>query len=264
MTSISLTTADVVGLGIELAEHGYAVIPGVVDRDRLATLRDAVDGAWANAPKFKGGGMLTGHLNCYPGEASRFVLDELDRAGITDAVHTIRVGKPNRIRATMNYNLPGSVAQHYHVDGAFQDDFLVANIAVVDTDLVNGAIDVLPGSHHEFMPFWQYALRRTYKRSTRLQMSAGDVLLRRSNLWHRGMPNMSDRARPLMSITFGEASAPEGDPFAVNGGKVEFYANWYRTNFVGQARERVYKAAPITYSAYRFVRSIGSQKGNAA
>ena len=57
----------------------------------------------------------------------------------------------------MNFNLPGSVPQHYHMDGLYIDDFLICNIAVIDTDLVNGAIDVLPGTNREFLPFWKYA-----------------------------------------------------------------------------------------------------------
>ena len=58
----------------------------------------------------------------------------------------------------MNFNLPGSVAQHYHMDGLYPEEFLICNIAVVDTDLVNGAIDVLPGTNREFYKFWRYAL----------------------------------------------------------------------------------------------------------
>ena len=77
------------------------------------------------------------------------------------------------VRATLNFNLPGSVAQHYHMDGLYTKDFLICNIAVVDTDLVNGAIDVLPGTNREFYKFWRYAVERKYRLTTRVPARPG-------------------------------------------------------------------------------------------
>jgi hypothetical protein len=47
----------------------------------------------------------------------------------------------------------------------------------------------------------------------------------------------------------------------MNGGGVEFYANWYKTDRLGQLRERVFVTAPWTDSAFRFGRSLFSNKG---
>ena len=244
----------------DVEEQGYAMIRGVVPREPLTEFARTITDEYERSPKFKGGGMVTGHLNCFPGRSARFAWDEVNASGVVDAVHTIRAGRPNQMRVTMNFNLPGSVAQHYHIDGAYLDDFLVCNLAVVDTTLVNGAIDVLPGTSREFMPFSRYALSRQYKKTTRLEMQAGDVLLRKSNLWHRGMPNNSNVARPLLSFTFGEKGAPDGDPFEVNNGDFEFYANWYSTSRAGRARERMYKVFPLSYAAYRFASSVRHNK----
>jgi len=244
----------------QVDEQGYAVLRGVVPRHSLAQYASTVSEEYEKAPKFKGGGTVTGHLNCFPGRSARFAWDELEASGLVDAVYAMRAGRPNQMRVTMNFNLAGSVAQHYHIDGAYLDDFLICNLAVVDTTLINGAIDLLPGTNREFMPFWKYALTRQYKKSTRLEMQAGDVLLRKSNLWHRGMPNKSKVARPLLSFTFGEKGAPEGDPFEVNNGDFEFYANWYRTSRAGRARERTFKMFPLSYSAYRFATSLRDSK----
>lgn len=246
-----------------LDRDGYVVLPGVVSPDRLAELRTALFHAYEGSDKFKGGGSLTGHLNCFPGASSRFVYDDLAAAGIVELVRDINPAWVDRVRATMNFNLPGSVAQHYHMDGLYLEDFLVCNIAVVDTVLANGAIDVLPGTHRRFYKFWQYALQRKNKLTTRLPMQAGDLLIRRSTLWHRGMPNTTTTPRPLMSVTFGEVSAPEGDPFGLNDGEIYFFPNWYSTSRLGQLRERAFVAAPITYSSYRFVRSLWGNKGYA-
>ena len=145
-------------------------------------------------------------------------------------------------------------------------EFLICNIAVVDTDTVNGAIDVLPGTNREFYKFWRYALERKYKLTTRVPLAQGDVVVRKSTLWHRGMPNRSATPRPMMAITFGEMEKDEleADPFMVNDGKVVFYPNWYKTSRLGQLRERIFVAAPITYSAWRFARSLYGNKGYAS
>ena len=40
--------------------------------------------------------------------------------------------------------MPGSVTQHYHMDRTFTNQFMIANVAVVDTNVVNGAIELEP------------------------------------------------------------------------------------------------------------------------
>ena len=256
-----LSPDDIAELRRGLDEDGYAVLRGVVPADRVAEFNEMILSEYARAEKFKGGGSFSGHLNCFPGEGSRFFYDEIVDAGLVDAIHALRPLKPNAVRATLNFNLPGSVPQHYHIDGLYTDEFLICNVAVVDTDLVNGAIDLLPTTHRKFYKFWQYAVQRKYRLSTRIPMQRGDLLVRKSTLWHRGMPNTTSTPRPMMSLTFGEKSAPEGDPFVVHDGKMFFYPNWFNTSRLGRLRERVFVAAPLTYSAYRFVTSLRGNKG---
>lgn len=210
----------------------------------------------------RGAAEIRGHLNCFPGADSRFAYDAVEQRGIVDLV---RNELPSRraLRVGLNFNLPNSVAQHYHVDSAFLDGFIIANVAVVDTDIVNGAIDLLPGTHARFYRFWEFAVRRLDRLTTRIPMKAGDVLVRSSNVWHRGMPNRSSAPRPMLAFTFGErvAEGVTGDPFAVDGGKITFHPNWYRPNLLGRLRERTFVTAPFTYSAYRFARSLVGNKG---
>lgn len=245
----------------DLEINGYVVIPGVVSNERITAFCRALTEAYDRAPRFKGGGSINGHLNCFPGEQSRFFYEELAEAGIIDFATSMRAGRSSAVRPSLNYNLPGSVAQHYHVDGPFTQDFLICNIAMVDTDVCNGAIDVLPGTHREFLKFWRYAVNRKYRLTTRVPLQTGDVLVRVSTLWHRGMPNLTAAPRPMMALTFGEGSAPEGDPFTAHGEGISFYPNWYSTSWLGQLRERTFKVAPISYSAYRFVASLRGNKG---
>jgi hypothetical protein len=251
-----------------LDDDGFIVFRDVVSKDALTTLGEQLDGeferAMTDGELFEGGGRLSGHLNCFPGQRARFVYDEIRAAGIVDLIRAYRPEIADLPRPTLNYNLPGSVAQHYHMDDAFLRPFLICNVAVVDTDLANGAIDVLPGTNRRFYKFWRYALGRKYRLTTRVPLRQGDAIVRTSTLWHRGMPNMTARPRPMMAITFGEVTEVPDDPFATNGGNTEFYPNWFKTSTLGRLRERVTVAAPITYSTYRFATSLVGDKGYAS
>jgi hypothetical protein len=246
--------------------NGYLVFRDVVPKDRLEALRQRVLEEFERQKRsgelFAGGGSLTGHLNCFPGEGSRFIYETLRERGIIDVVRAVfpkAVGEPN---VGCNLNLPNSVVQHYHVDSNyFTEDFVIVNTAVVDTDLTNGAIDVIPGTHRKYYKFWRFAVERPSRAAIRIPMKQGDVLVRTSNLWHRGMPNHASVARPMVAFTWEDGGSRNGDPFAIEEGRIRFFPNWYRTNLLGRLRERTYLAAPITYDAYRFVRSLVGNKG---
>lgn len=249
-------------------EDGYVVLKNVVSRDTLREVTGGLNRAYAgwvaSTAKFKGGGLLSGHLNCYPGELSRPVLDELRSTGTLDLTQKLLPTGPRALRLGCNFNLPGSVAQHYHIDGLFLENFLVLNVAVVDTTLENGAIDVIPKTHKRFYKYWEFEANRVARRSMRVPLAAGDVLIRVSTLWHRGMPNKSAAARPMLAFTFGEKGVDTDDPFRHAGGQVEFQTNWFTTSLLGRLRERVTVAAPVTYSAYRIARSLIGNKGYAS
>jgi hypothetical protein len=251
------------------AENGYAIFRDVVPKDQLARLHarvaDAYEAGKADGTLFSGGGQMSGHLNCFPGEESRFVYEALERRGILDLLKLMFPKPIGPMHVGCNFNLPGSVAQHWHVDCAYIDEFLIVNTAVVDTDLVNGAIDVIPGTHKRFYAYWRFAVERTHRDHMRLPLKQGDVLVRSSNLWHRGMPNFSSAPRPMVAFTFGDKGAKHlPEPFKADDGTIKFHANWFRTNFLGRLRERTFVAAPITYSALRFVKSLVGSNGYAS
>jgi hypothetical protein len=247
------------------AEDGYFIVRDVVSLERLSQLRTRIleefEGAKQAGRLFSGGGLISGHLNCFPGEESRFAYDALQGHGIIDLIRSIFPKAVRLPNVGCNLNLPNSVAQHYHVDRNFTNDFIIANVAVVDTDLENGAIDLVPGTHKKFYKFWRFAIERPHRASKRVPMKQGDVLVRTSNVWHRGMPNRTAVARPMLAFTWEDGGSTRDDPFKVDDGKIVFRQNWYRPNFLGRLRERTFVTAPITYSAYRFVGSLFGTKG---
>lgn len=247
------------------ARDGYLVFPGVVPKDKLAELRirllDELDRTTRKGDLFAGGGAISGHLNCFPGEGSRFAYESLVEHGLVDLIRTLSPSAFGPFRVGCNMNLPRSVAQHYHMDGIFTEDFTIANVAVVDTDLVNGAIDVVPGTQERFYRYSEFAAGRVYRGSKRLPLEQGDVLIRTSRLWHRGMPNRASLPRPMLAFTFGEKGVRDGGAFQESEGKIRFDPNWFKPTKLGRLRERTFVNAPITYSAYRFVISLFDNKG---
>jgi ectoine hydroxylase-related dioxygenase (phytanoyl-CoA dioxygenase family) len=256
---------DIEALKHAFAEDGYLIFRDVVSKERLSELRARIAEEFERAKQsgrlFSGGGMISGHLNCFPGEGSRFAYEALEAHGIIDLIKVIFPKAVRLPNVGCNFNLPNSVTQHYHADRNFTDDFLIANVAVVDTDLANGAIDIVPGTHKKFYKFWRFAIERPHRASKRIPMKQGDILLRTSNVWHRGMPNRTAVARPMLAFTWEDGGSTREDPFKVEDGKIVFRQNWYKPTTLGRLRERTFVAAPITYSAYRFVGSLFGTKG---
>ena len=263
----SLSPAERERLKQDFAESGYLVVKGAVPKQDLARLNAKLAAEFDRAKStdlFSGGGLISGHLNCFPGEEARFAYQSIAERGIVELIREL-LPKPFEVpNVGCNLNLPGSVAQHYHMDGWYLGDFIIANVAVVDTNLVNGAIDLLPGTHKKFYPYWRFALERAARLTTRLSMQQGDVLVRTSRLWHRGMPNLSAAPRPMVAFTFADPGGkPAPDPFKAHEGRITFLPNWYRPTALGRLRERTFVAAPATYGAWRFVRSLVGDKGYA-
>jgi hypothetical protein len=240
------------------ATHGYAIVPNVVSQARLACLREQLLQEFARAKEarklFSGGGMLSGHLNCFPGADSRFVLDTLLDAGFIDLVRQL---SPQAVRLPnigCNLNLPGSSAQNFHVDSYASEPFMILNVAAVDTYLVNGAMEVSVGTHLRDYKYWEFALAR--RPLVRISMSAGDVLIRSSSLWHRGMPNRSQSTRPMLGFTWEEGGSELEDPYSAHGGRIRFLYNRYAPDLSGRLREQAFAALPRLGSGYLFVRSL--------
>jgi hypothetical protein len=261
----ALSTDDLETFKRSFANDGYVVLRNIVPKHQLAELRlqllDELDRSQRSGALFTGGGVISGHLNCFPGEGARFAYEALRDHGVVDLTQTLAPSAFGAMRAGCNMNLPGSVAQHYHMDGIFTEDFMIVNVAVTDTDLVNGAIDVVPGTQKRFYKYCDFATGRVYRGTTRLPLQRGDVLVRTSRLWHRGMPNKSSIPRPMLAFTFGEKGVREGEAFQESDGKIRFDPNWFKPTKLGRLRERTFVSAPITYSAYRFVTSLFDNKG---
>jgi hypothetical protein len=255
MLEVSRSTA---ALHTRFREDGFVCLKGVVARKELCELTQSLlnrlqaDRASGRLPR--GGGTLSGHLNCFPGSESRFVYQALEREGVFELVRTLSTVPIDQPNIGCNLNLPRSGAQNEHVDGYAATPFLIVNVAAVDTDLSNGATEIFPGTHRRTYKYWEIALGGA--RRQRLPMKQGDVVIRISTLWHRGMPNHSVNARPMLAFTWENGGNQLVDPYAVHDGRITFLPNRFATDWRGRIAERAFVTAPSLGKTYQVVRSF--------
>src|SRR5262245_38522883 len=115
-----LTDGELRALRDLFTEQGYVVIKNVVPRDKLeeltANIRAEYNRVRSTGALFSGGGQVSGHLNCFPGVESRFVYDALVQRGVIELVQSLWATPLRMPNIGCNFNLPGSVIQHYHTD----------------------------------------------------------------------------------------------------------------------------------------------------
>jgi ectoine hydroxylase-related dioxygenase (phytanoyl-CoA dioxygenase family) len=260
LTTHKLTQSEIDSYKETYARDGYFIVRNVVSRERLAGLHKAMaeefDSLSKSGALFSGGGLVSGHLNGYPGLGARFAYDSLEEYGIIDLIKQLDPNVVRLPRVGANYNLPGSHAQHAHTDRGLSQHFMIANVAVVDTGIENGAMEVIPGTHARVYKYAEIVLRRLHRNAVRMLVNQGDVVVRNSNLWHRGMPNRTTSPRPQLYFTWEDGGSKAPDPFSVDGGKIRFYPNWFKPTPIGRLREQLFVKVPLAYSALRFARSL--------
>ena len=119
-----------------------------------------------------------------------------------------------------NTNQPGSVPQPVHSDvghglSEMDETLLVANVPLIDVTEENGSIELWPGTHvlngearrpsQQEWPKIAASLldkRRRVAPPLRANTTKGSVLVRDRRLWHRGMPNVSEKPRSMLSMVY--------------------------------------------------------------
>ncbi|MEP7048962.1 MAG: hypothetical protein ABJB12_01360 [Pseudomonadota bacterium] len=240
------------------ADQGYLVLPGLVDPSVVEPLRHSVLAEFERMSRkgklFQGSGVMSGHLNCFPGRAARAVYDALERQGIIDLASTLAAFPLTLPNVGCNLNLPGSFAQHEHIDGDANRPFLVVNVAMVDTTLNNGALEIFPRTQDKSRRYWEFLASRPER--LRHAMAQGDVLIRTSSLWYREMPNRAQDPRPMLAFSWEDGGSKLADPFEAHKGQLAFLPNRFRTDWSGRLRERLSITAPHVDTALRIAASL--------
>ena len=242
-------------------QRGYLFLEKAVPADLFAVLRDDIMSSFERIHSqdelLAMGGALSGHLNCFPGARVKALVDYLDETGVNFLVDKIGGETHMLVSAGCNINIPGSHDQNFHIDGDWERPFIVVNLSLVDTDNINGATEIVAGTHKSRMSYSEFFVSGLYAKRCSLPSRAGDIIIRTSRLWHRGTRNTSKAMRPMIGLVYAPTShgmAPVD--FSQFDGQVALLPNRFGSGFRGRAAEWIaVNAVPVAFAA-RFLQSL--------
>jgi ectoine hydroxylase-related dioxygenase (phytanoyl-CoA dioxygenase family) len=126
----------------------------------------------------------------------------------------------------------------------------------VDTNSRNGATDIIPGTHRQLIRYTKFVFGRVARNARRVETQRGDVVVRSSSTWHRGMTNHTAIPRPMLAFTWEDGGSTLADPFSQHGGRIKFLPNWFKLTPLGRLREQLFVKVPGAYGALRLMRSL--------
>ena len=197
---------------------GYVILENIVDHTHLDILCERMD---ADSQKliatqqWGGAGRLTGHLQQGPPPFPPYVFRDIVANPFVVQVTKALLGEGvfNSFY-NGNTNCSGSVQQPLHADGrhlwsgmkvAHPIASVVVNISPLNVTEENGSIELWPGSHlntniDRRIDESTEVARREISPPIRGNAKKGSALIRDVRLWHRGVPNESDRPRHMIAM----------------------------------------------------------------
>lgn len=210
-------------LRIALDEHGFAVVPGVLDPEALAQVRGAVDRLTAEE------GDRAGSEFAQEAGASR-LSDLVNKGPEFDVFHThplvlggiahVLGGDLQLSSLNSRAALPGEGHQGLHVDWNAADGtperlggYQVCNSIWLldDFTAANGATRAVPGTHRGTLTPGEAMTdpADAHPDQVLLLAPAGTCVIFNSHLWHGGTRNTTDRPRRAVHSYFTRRSRPQ-------------------------------------------------------
>lgn len=202
---------------------GYVYLPQVLDRDQVAELRTHMGRLEPLRESFDGnttadnGGFINRHVNNAFNRDAHFV-QFLDYPGVIEIAEALHGADCHVIGMTSWLTGPGRPDQDLHADwqpltlpaDVMADDrvqipvfITTAHFYLDDMTRELGPTNFVPGSHR--------AGRRpdgdsewNGRQQQSILCNAGDVVIFRCEVWHRGTANTSDRVRYLLQVHYAQ------------------------------------------------------------
>jgi hypothetical protein len=178
-------------------------------------------------PKWDAVGAVKGHLKQSPPPFAPYVFREIISNSFAAQVTEKVLGEDRfNVFYDGNCNCPGSKPQPVHVDAGVP--LFVVNVGLVDITEHNGSIELWPGTHliqdvGARLETSALEARRKIVPPIRANTKKGSILIRSAQLWHRGMPNYSDKPRHMIAMMHCKYENNLGEPKKFNiGCELEF------------------------------------------
>lgn len=218
-----------------MEEDGYAYLPGVLNAAEIAELRAAMDGLEALPPSFDRHDMPDNHgfLNKSINNAFNrdpIFLPYVDRPGIVEIAEAVHGTDCHIIGMTAWMTGPGRPDQHLHADWQpitlppeVMDNPQVkipiyistAHFYLDDISEELGPTQFIPGSHRAGRaPKGDLTYKGIGPKN--ILCKAGDVVIFRCEVWHRGTANRSQQTRYLLQVHYAQRMITQKFPPYLN------------------------------------------------
>jgi ectoine hydroxylase-related dioxygenase (phytanoyl-CoA dioxygenase family) len=230
----SLDSDKLASIVNDISAQGYAVVADLVSEETRELLMESVR---EDAEAIHGTGELTphekhtgeGHLQLGLRRRAPYVRPDLLTNPLIEHIVSGVLGEHAWLGFyNGNVNMPGSTSQPLHFDRPYtwrtkeraeaageswppRATTLSCSIALEDITTRNAATEIYPGSHRETIvaswprgerPDTHPELLEKWGPPARMEIPAGGICFRDPRMWHRGMPNTSDKVRPMIAMTF--------------------------------------------------------------
>jgi hypothetical protein len=210
--------------------NGYVVLENAVPHQCIDVLREKMvadsKGLLAKG-KWDAVGKVKGHLKQAPPPYAPYVFPEIVSNPFAGQVTEQILGKGRFNKFYHgNTNCPGSGMQPVHPDGV--EHALIVNVGLGDITEYNGSIELWPGTHlieNSVARIEKHTLeaRRKLFPPIRGNTKKGSILIRDAQVWHRGMPNLSNDLRFMVSMMHYKHTADLGKMLVFNHGCEEAF-----------------------------------------
>ncbi|MCY4095495.1 MAG: phytanoyl-CoA dioxygenase family protein [Gammaproteobacteria bacterium] len=212
-----------------LRKWGFVIVEEAVASEPLKVLRERMDRDTEElltyCESIGGNPRELGHLQQGPPVSKDYVFADIAMNRFVNRIcNRLYEHRPRLTFYNGNTNCPGSTTQRLHMDGrhATLEPDPVSPISSVVVDIPpgpmnkgNGAIEIWPGSHlvrppegGPSVPAELEAHRRAIEGPIQAETRVGDVLIRDTRLWHRGVPNQSSRPRHMIALIVSDGRLP--------------------------------------------------------
>ena len=224
---------DLAGQVRAMEEDGYAFLPGLLSAAEIAELRAAMDRLVAIPASYDrddtSGGFLNKSINNAFNHDPLF-LSYVDRLGVVEIAETIHGSDCHIIGMTAWMTGPGRPDQQLHAD--WQPLTLPAEVMsnpavkipiyiatahfyLDDIDEELGPTQFIPGSHRAGRaPKGDMEYKGVGPKN--ILCKAGDMVIFRSEVWHRGTANRSQRVRYLLQVHYAQRMITQKFPPYLN------------------------------------------------
>ena len=224
---------DLAGQVRAMEEDGYAFLPGLLSAAEIAELRAAMDRLVAIPASYDrddtSGGFLNKSINNAFNHDPLF-LSYVDRLGVVEIAETIHGSDCHIIGMTAWMTGPGRPDQQLHAD--WQPLTLPAEVMsnpavkipiyiatahfyLDDIDEELGPTQFIPGSHRAGRaPKGDMEYKGVGPKN--ILCKAGDLVIFRSEVWHRGTANRSQRVRYLLQVHYAQRMITQKFPPYLN------------------------------------------------